>query len=54
MNTDRLTSVLGGAYGMDQLVTNVSQLLSDFSVERLIHTIAAACLVGWAIYTNKR
>jgi hypothetical protein len=54
MNTDKLTTILGGLYGLDQLQSAITQFLSSPSVESLIHVVAACAVVGWAYFTNRQ
>lgn len=54
MNTDKLTTALGGLYGLDQLSRSVQAFTSDPSVENAIHVVAALAVCAWAYFTNKR
>jgi hypothetical protein len=59
MNTDKVTSVFGGLYGADQLYQYGNLLLSTcdkcgFSIENIVHFIAAIGVCVWAYFTNKQ
>lgn len=53
MDTNKLTTVLGGLYGIDQLQQALMKLVATPSVENVVHAVAAACVVAWAYFTNK-
>lgn len=54
MSTDKLTTALGGLYGLDQLSRSVQAFASEPSVENAIHIVAALAVCAWAYFTNKR
>lgn len=54
MSTDKLTTALGGLYGLDQLLRSVQAFASEPSVENAIHIVAALAVCAWAYFTNKR
>lgn len=54
MSTDKLTTALGGLYGLDQLSRSVQAFADTPSMENAIHIVAALAVCAWAYFTNKR
>lgn len=53
MNTDRLTTIFGGLYGLDQLATAVQRFAEQPNVENAIHILGAIAICVWAYFTNR-
>lgn len=54
MDTNNVTTFLGGIAGIDMLWAAIQKLIAAPSVENGGHVVAALFMIGWAYFTNKK
>jgi hypothetical protein len=55
MNTDKVTSVAGGLYGVEEFMRALNALTASGGLTLMngLHVLGAVCILIWAYFTNK-